>query len=168
MILHRDFDQAKKLIFNNLNLEYSELTEENEGHDYGAGYLKLSNLFVILRSSKITPKKVGQFVTLWKRNNKGVTRPYDLSDKFDLLVINVRKDNLFGQFVFTKDVLVKKGIITTPTSSGKRGFRIYPPWDNTSSTQAKQTQKWQQEYFLAVNNKTNFNLAKKLYLLTTP
>ncbi len=57
---------------------------------------------IITRNSKITPKKVGQFVTFWKRNEKGITQPYRENDRIDFYVITARTENNFGQFVFPK------------------------------------------------------------------
>jgi hypothetical protein len=38
-------------------------------------------------------------------------------------------------------------IISTHLKEGKRGMRVYPPWDLPSSKQAKKTQQWQLPYF---------------------
>jgi MepB protein len=48
----------------------------------GAGLcaLLLNGLRVQYRVAKITPTKVGQFVTLWKRVGRGPIQPFDLSD----------------------------------------------------------------------------------------
>jgi len=52
-----------------------------------------------------------------------------------------------GQFVFPKEVLCEKGIISKNSRGGKRAVRIYPPWDQPKSQQAKNTQAWQLNYF---------------------
>jgi len=98
---------------------------------------------IICRSSKTTPKKVGQFVTFWKRNIKGITGPYSETNKIDFYVINVKSGNRFGQFVFPKSELINKEIIRTEGKDGKRGFRVYPKWDTPKNKQAEKTQKWQ-------------------------
>ena len=43
------------------------------------------------RVSKITPTKNGQFVTLWKRNQNGITEPFDINDEIDFIIITVKK-----------------------------------------------------------------------------
>ncbi|RYE38879.1 MAG: MepB domain containing protein, partial [Sphingobacteriales bacterium] len=38
-------------------------------------------------------------------------------------------------------------ILSGNGKNGKRGFRVYPPWDLTENSQARKTQQWQLEYF---------------------
>lgn len=110
------------------------------------------------RISKITPKKTGQFVAIWKRNDKRMTEPYDITVDFDLLIITTRNGHNFGQFIFPKSVLADKGVITHNNKEGKRGIRVYPPWDNTSNNQAEKTQNWQLKYFLPIKNDNTIDL----------
>tara|TARA_B110000211_G_C14079935_1_gene554039 strand:- start:104 stop:541 length:438 start_codon:yes stop_codon:yes gene_type:complete len=131
-------------------MKISEFKVELESEEYAACRFKLDRLVIISRNSKITPKKVGQFVTFWKRNASHVTEPFDESYSFDFYVINARKDNRLGQFVFPKSILISKGIIRTEKKDGKRGFRVYPSWDVAQNKQAIFTQKWQLEYFYEV------------------
>lgn len=74
--------------------------------------------------------------------------PYDSTDPIDLVVISVRSGERWGQFIFAKEVLMKKNILSTEGKGGKRALRVYPPWDIAESKQAHQTQAWQQKYFL--------------------
>ena len=117
------------------------------------------------RNAKITPTKIGQFVTLWKRLNNGPIQPFDVSDSFDFVIINVRSENQIGQFIFPKKVLIEKDVFTTPSKEGKRAIRVYPLWDKPLSKQALKTQQWQLDYFLAIDEvgKTDVQRAKKLY-----
>lgn len=163
-IIRRDFTAIKERLYDKCNFSYTTPTEE-EGSAYGAALFRLNDLTVRMRTAKITPKKIGQFVTLWKRNKEGKTEPYHISDPFDLCVINVRKNTLFGHFVFPKTILAKHRIVSTEQSQGKRGIRIYPPWSNPTSKQAQKTQKWQSAYFIPISKEsgTNFTHAKKLY-----
>ena len=112
---------------------------------------------------KITPKKVGQFVTFWKRNGNEPIEPLNEADKIDFYVVNVRAEIKFGQFVFPKSILIKKGIVSTDKKEGKRGFRVYPLWNITGNKQATKTQKWQLNYFLQVDSFTDLKRAKELY-----
>jgi hypothetical protein len=69
-----------------------------------------------------------------------------------------------GQFIFPKTVLANKGIISKNGISGKRGIRVYPPWDVPNNKQAEKTQRWQLNYFLTIktDGTTDLDLAKKL------
>ena len=135
-------------IYKPCGFSISLVTEEAEGAAYGASSFRLNQHQMKFRIAKITPTKIGQFVTLWKRNSAGVTCPFDYSDLIDIVVISTRYKNLFGQFVFPRKVLIEKGIISTETREGKRGFRVYPPWDKAVNKQALKTQSWQLNYFL--------------------
>jgi hypothetical protein len=44
---------------------------ERESLEYAACSFKLNSMSVKFRVAKITPTKIGQFVTLWKRVSKG-------------------------------------------------------------------------------------------------
>ena len=91
--------------------------------------------------------------------------PHEEIDDFDLLVINVKKDSLFGQFIFSKEILLKQDIISGVNKKGKRGFRVYPDWDIAMSKQAIKTQKWQLSYFLRADKNFDPNKCKDLYFL---
>lgn len=155
--------EVKTKIYDKCFLQMSEINNEHEGTEYDACNFELNGMNIICRSSKITPKKVGQFVTFWKRNNKGVTEPFNENEAVDFYVINVRTEDHFGQFVFPKFELINKGIISTNKKEGKRGFRIYPKWDRTENKQAEKTQQWQLKYFYEINHLTNLSFVKNLY-----
>lgn len=137
------------------NLNIVNYVPEQESQEYGACRFEINGLKIISRNAKITPKKMGQFVTIWKRSVDGITQPFDTIDDFDLLIINVQNKEQLGQFVFSKSILSDKGIISTTSKEGKRGFRLYPPWDKPTSKQAIKTQDWQVEYFLLPSSKSN-------------
>ena len=82
-------------------------------------------------------------MTIWKRNNHGITIPFDISDDLDFIIIGAKRENDLGQFIFPKSILAEKGIISTDNKEGKRGIRIYPPWDDVTNKQAEKTQIWQ-------------------------
>ena len=157
----------KELVYDNCNLEFSNLVIDSESEEYQACSFKLNSIEFIHRFSKITPTKTGQFVTIWKRNNKGITAPFDVSDNFDFIVITSKSDKNLGQFVFPKAVLLEKGIISKNNISGKRGIRVYPPWDIPTSKQAEKTQLWQTKYFYSINKDAfDIELVKKLFTKT--
>lgn len=125
----------------------SNYSEENESQEYGACRFEIAGLKIISRNAKITLKKIGQFVTIWKRSDSGITQPFNESDEFDFLVINIQMENQLGQFIFPKPILSKMGVITTIEREGKRGIRVYPPWNKPTSKQAIKTQAWQLQHF---------------------
>ncbi len=162
-ILNKNLIKIKTEIYDKVNFQISEIKNELEGREYDACIFELNGIKIISRSSKITPKKSGQFVTFWKRNKKGRTEPFSETDLIDFYVINVKTENNLGQFVFPKYELINKGIISTEKKDGKRGFRVYPKWDNPQNKQAKKTQEWQLKYFYEINKSTDLNFAKELY-----
>ncbi|TCI93757.1 MepB family protein [Tenacibaculum sp. M341] len=155
--------RIKKSIFDKCNFDISDFKTDLESTEYHACSFKLNKKHIISRNSKITPKKVGQFVTFWKRSNDGTIAPFHESDLIDFYIINVQLENKLGQFVFPKSILIKKGIISTQKKDGKRGFRVYPEWDTTTNKQAEKTQKWQLNYFYRIDNTIDFKKVDKLY-----
>lgn len=157
----------KELVYDNCNFEFSNLVIDSESAEYQACSFQLNSIEFIHRFSKITPTKTGQFVTIWKRNDKGITVPFDVSANFDFIVITSKSGENFGQFVFPKSVLLEKGIISKNNTSGKRGIRVYPPWDVPTSKQAEKTQLWQTKYFYSINKDAfDIELVKKLFTKT--
>jgi hypothetical protein len=152
-------------LFSALNFEMKEMTEEKESKEYAAYAFRLDNFGIIFRKAKITPTKVGQFVTIWKRNAEGVTQPYEFTDDFDFMIITTQSEHHSGVFIFPKSVLLQKNIIIGPSNKGKRGIRVYPSWDTVTNKQAEKTQKWQLDYFLetATENTIDIEKAGKIF-----
>ncbi len=148
---HPDLIAAQKLAYEPNHILISHLIKEEESQEYGAFTLEINHRRIKFRVAKITPTKTGQFVTLWKRIEKGPILPYDMDDPIDLFVISVRTSQHFGQFVFPKTVLCEKGIVSKNRQGGKRAIRLYPPWDTPDSKQAKNTQMWQRLYFFEIH-----------------
>ncbi|MBA3956907.1 MAG: MepB family protein [Parachlamydiaceae bacterium] len=153
-MLHPDLLLAKDLVYKPSGLILQNLKIEDESADYGASEFTIKNRSVKFRVGKITPTKVGQFVTFWKRIGEGPILPYEFTDAFDFLVVSVRAENHFGQFVFPKTVLCEKGIVSCHGKEGKRAMRIYPPWDKADNSQAKKTQAWQLQYFIQFSDQS--------------
>lgn len=147
VVIHPDLSIAQKLVYEPLGFTCQNIAKEMESAEYGAYTFELNSKRIKFRVAKITPTKVGQFVTLWKRNGTGPILPYDLADSIDLFVINVRHAKHIGQFVFPKAVLYEKGIVSKENKGGKRAMRVYPAWDITNNRQAAKTQAWQLMYF---------------------
>jgi hypothetical protein len=150
-------------VYNPLNLPISNLEIEVESKEYDACRFTFNGFNMISRSAKITPKKLGQFVTFWKRSGNGPIEPFEESDDIDFFVVNIRFEEKFGQFVFPKAVLIKRGIISTLKKEGKRAFRVYPSWDVVKSKQAMQSQKLQLEYFREIEGDTDLEQVLQLY-----
>lgn len=158
-----NLNQIKKEVYDKCSFDISYFKLEAESKEYYACKFNLKGKKVISRNAKITPKKAGLFVTFWKRNGNGPIEPFSESDQFDFYTVNVRVENKFGQFVFPKSVLKKKGILSTEGKEGKRAFRVYPVWDIVESKQAVQTQKWQLDYFYEINNCLDLNSVIELF-----
>jgi hypothetical protein len=162
---YNDLTFIQTQVFDTCGYKYTIQIQEAESAEYNACHFTLNDLAIRFRTAKITPTKTGQFVTLWKRQRSGTIAPFDISDPLDIVIISARKESLFGHFVFPKSVLCEQGILTANGKEGKRGFRVYPPWDNTTNKQAIKTQNWQLNYFIDLSNylTTNFENIKKLY-----
>lgn len=149
--MHPDLIAAQKFAYAPIGLTIDHFAAEAESKKYAAAEFKMNDLNIKFRVAKITPTKVGQFVTLWKRIGKGPIQPFDMADPFDLFVISVRTADDFGQFVFPKTVLHEKGIISKDGKGGKLAIRVYPPWYVADNKQAISTQKWQLLYFFKIS-----------------
>ncbi|MCX5015291.1 MepB family protein [Streptomyces sp. NBC_00555] len=146
-----DLLRAKTLAYDPSGFTCSQPMPEAESAEYGACEFTLDGLSVRFRAAKTTPTKLGQFVTVWKRSASGPIQPFDAEDPVDLFVISTCEDKQFGQFgqfVFPRDVLRERDIVSTNDSGGKRAFRVYPPWVTTTNRQARSTQTWQVEHWL--------------------
>ena len=166
MAIHPDLLAAQKLAYEPNDLVIDKLVKEMESEEYGAFTFEINRRQIKFRVGKITPTKIGQFVTLWKRVGNGPIQPYDLADPIDLFVVSVRTSAHFGQFIFPKTVLYEKGIVSKEGKGGKRAMRVYPPWDATESRQAKNSQTWQMLYFFEISPDPCLNASRiqKLFL----
>ncbi len=158
------FNILRKQVFEVCKFKVSKLQKEDESSEYCAHTFKLNKKSVHYRHAKITPTKVGQFVTFWKRPSAKSIQPYDSSDDIDLLIVIVKEKNNFGQFVFPKAALIKQGVISVNGKGGKRALRVYPPWDKAESKQAGKTQTWQLEFFAEIPKNKSINVQKSKLL----
>lgn len=157
------FLQTQVYIPNNLILSQLQLAKESQ--EYHACSFLLNETKVVFRQAKITPKKAGQFVTLWKRIAQGPIQPLDDKDPIDLMIVNVYQGDKLGQFVFPQSALLKQRVISTALKEGKRAFRVYPPWAGPLNKQAQKTQTWQLNFFwsMTVGGKVDHERVKLLY-----
>lgn len=145
----KELEQLQNSIFSKLNLLISNLQPDSECEDYFGYQFTLNQTNIKFRKAKITPKKIGQFVTLWKRNLQSKqTEPFTSEDPFDFYIIFTQLNNQFGFFFFPKSILSQKNILTTLSKDGKRGFRVYPNWNFPENKQAEKTQNWQKDFFI--------------------
>jgi hypothetical protein len=149
--IHRDLLAVKTLVYEANGFTCSPPVPEPESAEYAAYELTLNGSAIRFRAAKITPTKLGQFVTVWKRSKSGPIRPFDTSDCVDFFVISTRDGAHFGQFVFPQRVLCEHDIVSSNAAGGKRAFRVYPPWVTPTSRQAQRTQAWQLDYFLHIH-----------------
>lgn len=159
-----DLKVAKELVYDKCGFDLTKFKISPESEEYGACSFVLNGLTIQYRISKITPTKTGQFVSIWKRNEEGITEPFNISDDLDFVIIASKSEANFGQFIFPKSVLADKKIITSNGKEGKRGIRVYPPWDRATNKQAEKTKNWQTKYFITIkaDNSIDLDLAKQL------
>ena len=149
-VVYPDLLEVQHLVYDPYGFVCSSIVNQSESKDYSACIFRLNNKTVLFRTAKITPTKIGQFVTLWKRVGNSPIMPYDASDPFDLVIFSVRHGKHVGHFVFPKDVLVQKGFVSHNGKGGKRAMRVYSPWDMPDNQQGKKSQAWQILYFVEV------------------
>lgn len=160
-----DLQLIDELVFKPCNFSLKHIKPESESQQYAAHTFQLNKYQILFRKAKITPTKTGQFVTLWKRNEKKITEPFNLTDEFDFYLIAAKTPTNFGIFIFPKKVLHEYKILSDQTTDGKRGIRVYPTWDETISKQAQKTQVWQTEYLLDLSDTKEIDLNRAKNLL---
>ena len=147
-----------------------EARREEESAEYGACRFGLDGQTIVFRVAKTTPTKIGQFVTLWKRPTPASEiAPLDTGDGVAFVVVSVADATHCGQFVFDREVLAAKGVMSIGGEGGKRAIRVYPPWVKPVAKQAIRTQQWQLKYFLALDQSGNADAVevRRLFGLNT-
>ncbi|MBC9927830.1 MepB family protein [Leucobacter sp. cx-169] len=129
----------------------SRLSPEPDNRAHGGAIARTPESAVRFRVGKVTPTKVGHFVTVWRRAADGSTEPFPAEDAVETLVVAVRDGPNFGAFVFPASALIEHGIASAGGIGGKRGFRVYPPWAAAANPQARRTQQWQIGFFVALD-----------------
>ncbi|RKF19749.1 hypothetical protein DBZ36_04630 [Alginatibacterium sediminis] len=169
-LLTQEFVPAGYLISSKVSLD-----PVAESVKYDALHFSLNDKRIVYRKGKVTPDRPGAFLALWQRPAPQATEankpvPYTSSD-LDFLFVRVEGHSMIsdeieqslncGLFVFPVSVLVDKGIVSSPTSKGKTGFRVFAPWSQDRGTvgtkvfsaSGKKTQRWQLPFFLEVDEK---------------
>lgn len=147
-------------IFRALGLPIVGIAEDRECKEYNGYNFQMGIFKIKFRNAKVTPKKIGQFVTFWRRNAEKQTEPFQLNDDFDFYMIATRHNERFGFFFFPKHVLGRHQILTDNMKIGKRGFRIYPDWDIPINKQARAAKAWQTAYFIDLTDDSNTAIEK--------
>jgi hypothetical protein len=145
-----DVENLKKIISTYCQGVPTNLVVHTEGFEYGACSFVLDNQKVEFRTAKITPKKIGQFVTFYKRAQSGIIEPFCVEDDFDQLMVFVKTGEICGLFIFSKKTLALHDVISVDGHGGKRAMRVYPIWDQELNAQAQKTQNWQKEFFRVI------------------
>lgn len=145
--------------FSLINYEFEQWNQ-----DYEAFNFEFSGVDFKSRLAKKTPKKAGYFVAFWRKNETNKNRPFNFEESKDKLIINILDGSKKGQFVFPKELLFKKGIISSEKHKGKMAIRVYPIWEKDLNKTAISTQKWQIPYFLDFTNGFEKEKIKELYL----
>ncbi|WOV83682.1 MepB family protein [Sporosarcina jeotgali] len=149
---HRSLTYVNRLVYHPNHFTIQDIQEERQNSEYGAGRFLLNTKSIRFRVAAITPKKIGQFVALWEKDETNKNQPFTYDNTPDFVVINTFTEDHFGQFVFPKEVLAARSILRSDHSNGKMAFRVYPSWDTPASKQAIATQRWQLPYFIDLTN----------------
>ena len=151
-----------------------ELDEIPESAKYEGLVFSINDKSIVFRKGNVTSDRPGAFLAIWKRpssnkENKPIPlQPVDLDYLFVQVeehsnITNIDKsinNPKSGMFIFPVSLLVKKGIVSSETSKGKTGFRVFPPWSQDRgiagtqvfSESGKKTQRWQLPYFVEIND----------------
>lgn len=130
-----------------VGLTVAAVVPEEQNSDYESGCAKLEGTWWRVRTARITPTKPGAFVAVWERTPEGSTAPFSGDDTCAGLLVFVSDEGFFGLFQFPTADLIKLGIYSSQRSTGKRGFRLYPPWSTSLNPQATRTQRKQTPFF---------------------
>ena len=156
----KELRQIQEALFIGKESEITSIAPDQECKEYSGFNLQIKGKNIKFRKSKITPKKTGQFVTLWKRNDRKQTEPFTINDNYDFYIIFCEQSGKNGFFLFPKLLLAANHILSSAKKIGKRGFRVYPSWAITENQQAKKSQQWQLEYFIDLSGNREEQLSK--------
>ncbi|WP_141542914.1 MepB family protein [Bacillus wiedmannii] len=156
--------KLNNIIYKPNKLIITNLKEEKQNAEYAGCLFHLNHKSIRFRISKITPNKIGQFVSFWEKDDNLKNQAFTYDADPDLLAITCIDDNKLGQFIFSKEILLKEKILKTQSQKGKMAMRIYPLWDTPVSNQAKKSQMWQLQYFVDLSDPNNLPIDKLLNL----
>lgn len=143
------------------SLEQLQVEKQNE--EYEGATFSIRKQTFRSRKAKRTPKKAGYFVVFWEKDDQNNNQPYDATMAPDKLVITVLDQEKKGQFIFPKEILIKKGILSHGKTTGKMALRVYPDWIDGLNPTAAATQRWQAPFFIDLTAKRDVEKLKELY-----
>lgn len=139
---------------NTLGSDVSVIEKEKQNAAYFGCVAQVDSKLHRIRVAKITPKKLGQFVAIWEKDESGCNVAFKSEISPNYLTIFCFDGINKGIFIFPKSLLEEKGIYQSLEKKGKMAFRVYPSWDIPSSKKALETQKWQLDFFHLIKNKS--------------
>ena len=105
------FNRFQEQFLKPLGKTAANIEREKESAEYGAVRFEMDGQTCLFRQAKHTPKKIGQFVALWKRPAiSGEIAPFDRDDGIDKVIVLADEHPRFGVFVFPCRLLVEKDI----------------------------------------------------------
>lgn len=135
--------------------QVNEIESEPLNYEYESCTFYIGEQKIRSRRAKKTPTKEGYFVVFWVKDENKKNRPYTWEEATEKLIVTVMDQDRRGQFIFPKEVLLEKHIISKAGSKGKMAMRVYPTWETELNKTAKQTQKWQNNYFIDFTSGVN-------------
>ena len=126
----------------------TDIEFEEQNSIYVGSKFNINNHSIRFRKAKSTPTKSGLFVVAWEKDDLNVNQAYHYDHAPTYLMIYCEVEDNKGIFMFSKDILLERKILSSDTQKGKMGFRIYPPWEDKLNQQALQTQTWQCKSFI--------------------
>lgn len=154
-----------KEVYQPIGLCVKSAREEPQNAKYGAGIIELSSKTIRFRVANPTHIKIGQFVSIWEKDEMNTNQPYSYDKSPDFLVVTTfTNEHKIGQFVFPRGVLIEQDILSSSSTKGKMGIRVYPIWDKPTGKQALKTQRWQLPYFVDMSKVDNHSLDKLITL----
>ena len=155
--------QLMEDLVRNLNINFEIYANEKWNKEYEALDLGINHIKCKSRLAKKTNKKQGYFVTLWTKDSMSVNQPFEYANFPEKLIVNVIDKDKLGQFIFPKDELLKREILSNHFKKGKMAFRVYPSWVTHLNSTALKTQAWQSKYFIDLTENIDKQTILRLY-----
>lgn len=160
-------DYISKLIHQISRSSLENITLEEQNKDYEGAFFLIDKHSFRSRKGKRTPKKQGYFVVFWEKDIFNKNKAYDYVRAPDKLIITIFDEDKRGQFVFPKELLAEKNILSTENKQGKMALRVYPDWVTSLNKTALKTQSWQLPYFINLSETCDSQLLEQLYFNET-
>ncbi|ALS03365.1 MepB protein [Enterococcus silesiacus] len=156
-------DYLLKILAEISQLSLEKLQVEEQNKEYEGVIFSVGKQTFRSRKAKQTPKKAGYFVVFWEKDDQNKNQPYDAITAPDKLVITVFDQEKKGQFIFPKEILIEKGILSHGKITGKMALRVYPDWIDELNPTAAATQRWQVPFFIDLTAKRDVEKLNELY-----